>query len=90
VRRAFTLIELVVVILILGILAGVAARRMFNTSDLGADNCTRESLAVVRDAIQLFEAQNGRLPGADGNQATFKSDLAPFIRRFPVLAAGRS
>jgi general secretion pathway protein G len=86
-RRAFTLIELVIVILILGILAGVAARKMFNIDD-GADANIRHNLSVVRDAIDLFEAQNGRLPGADGNQATFKSELTPFIRRFPVLATG--
>ena len=86
-RRAFTLIELVVVILIIGILAGVAARKLFSI-DKAADNGVRRDLAVVRDAIDLFETQNGRLPGADGSEATFKSELAPFIRKFPILPTG--
>jgi general secretion pathway protein G len=86
-RRAFTLIELVIVILIIGILAGVAARKLFSIHT-AADNGIRQDLAVVRDAIDLFQTQNGRLPGADGNEATFKAELAPFIRKFPVLPTG--
>jgi general secretion pathway protein G len=85
-RRGFTLIELVVVILVLGILAGVAAPKMFATSDSATDNSIRQSLRVVREGIEIFQAANaGRLPGADGNATTFKSELAPYVRQFPVL-----
>ena len=62
-RKAFTLIELVVVILVVGILASVAAHKLFNRSADAADNAIRQSLAVVRDAIQLYDAKNGKLPG---------------------------
>jgi len=88
-RQAFTLVELVIAILVLGILAGVAAPKMFNTADKSADDATRHSLAVVRIAIEMFRAKNEQLPGADGNQATFKSDLLPYLRKFPTLLAGR-
>ena len=37
-RNGFTLIELVVVILILGILAGVGAPKLFSTSGLATEN----------------------------------------------------
>jgi hypothetical protein len=48
-------------------------------------------LASVRNAIDHYAAaNNGRLPGADGSQATFKSEIAPYLREFPVLAAGRT
>lgn len=87
-RRAFTLVELVVVVLIMGILGAVAAPRCLSTSDAALDNCVKKSLSVVRDAIEMFNAKNERLPGADGDQATFKSDLAPYIRKFPVLSVG--
>lgn len=88
-RRGFTLIELVVVILILGILAGIAAPKFFDMTTEAKDNTIRQSLAVVRDAIDAYQAKNnGALPGADGNQATFKSNLKPHLRNFPVLAAG--
>ncbi len=89
-RRAFTIVELVIVVLILGILASVAAHRLIGVSDKASDNGARQSLTIVRDAIDLYMAKNGRLPGADGAQTTFKSDLAPYIRQFPILPVGRA
>lgn len=58
-RSAFTLVELVVVIMILGILAGVAAPKLLNTSAAATENSLRTTLSVVRDAIELYAAQNG-------------------------------
>ena len=77
-RNGFTLIELVVVILILGILAGVAAPKMFNTSAKARDNGLKQSLAIVRDAIELFHSQTGALPV--GPEGTFKSSLKNYLR----------
>jgi general secretion pathway protein G len=88
-RSGFTLVELVVVVLILGIIAAVAAPRMFDTAGLAKDNGLRQTLSVVRDAIELYRAQNGVLPGVDGTETTFKSDLAPYLRgSFPAGPVG--
>lgn len=85
-RRAFTFVEIVVVALVMGILAGVAAPKMLKMSDTATDNGVLQSLSIVRDGIELFQANNdGTLPGADGNATTFKNDLAPYVRKFPVL-----
>src|SRR5688572_4410607 len=82
-RCAFTLIELVVVILILGILAAVAAPRLLGASRTAQESSLKQSLAVVRDAIERYAAQNqGRLPGDAGTQADLKADLAPHLRKF--------
>lgn len=87
-RSAFTLVELVVVILILGILAGVAAPKLLNTSATATENGLRQTLSVVRDAIELYAAQNGgALPS--GTDADFKNDLKPLLRgEFPVCPVG--
>lgn len=74
-RSAFSLVELVVVVLIIGILAAVAAPRMFNTASDARTNSTRASLVVIRDAIELYRAQQGSYPGF----ATFARDLKPFM-----------
>lgn len=61
-RNGFTLIEMVIVILILGIIAAVAAPRMFNTASTAEENATRQQLAVLRNAIEMFRAQTGAYP----------------------------
>ena len=78
--KGFTLVELVVVVLVLGIIAAVAAPKLFNTTANARDNTTVQSLAVMRDAIELHLAQNGAYPGDGGTQADFQADLAPFLK----------
>jgi general secretion pathway protein G len=88
-RNGFTLVELVVVILILGILAGVAAPKMFSTSAAATDNGLRQSLAVIRDAIELHVANNGAVPGGGVNGATLKTALKSYLRGpFPGSPVG--
>lgn len=91
-RSGFTLVELVVVIMILGVLAAVAVPRLFSTTKTATDGGVKQSLAVVRDAIERFSAENGgTMPGADGNEATFKNDLKNYLRAgqaFPKCPIG--
>ena len=75
-RSGFSLVELVVVVLILGILAAVAAPRMFDTANDARMNGTKQSLSVIRDAIELYKSQNGSFPPA----ATMSTALKPFIK----------
>jgi prepilin-type N-terminal cleavage/methylation domain-containing protein len=90
-RRGFTLFELVVVVMILGILASIAVPRMLDTSAQATENTARKSLGVIRTAIDQYAAEkNGKWPGADGQEATFKSDLTGYLRGsdFPKCPVG--
>ena len=64
-RRGFSLIEMVIVILILGIIAAVAAPRMFDTAATAEQNTTRQQLAVLRNAIEMYRARAGIYPPQD-------------------------
>lgn len=84
VRLGFSLIELVVVILILGVIAAVAAPRMFDTADDAADNSSRQTLAVIRNAIEIYRVKNSDYPPIT-NSAAFKDAIRPFLNA-PVPA----
>jgi general secretion pathway protein G len=79
--QAFTLVELVVVVMILGILAAIAAPRLLGASNQAFDNGAKQSLGVVRNAIDKYTAEHaGALPGADGQELTFKTDIKSYLR----------
>ncbi len=84
-RKGFTLVELVVVILVMGIVAAVAAPKMFNAAGDARSNSTKQSLTVIRNAIQLYRAQSGVYPGEAGSEADLKADLVPYLQGpFPI------
>jgi prepilin-type N-terminal cleavage/methylation domain-containing protein len=80
-RGGFTLIELVVIILILGILAGVAAPKFFNATGEATDGSLQQTLRVVRDAIDMYWTSHGNTyPPCTGTGADFKAALAEYLR----------
>jgi len=89
-RSGFTLLELVVVVMILGILAAIAAPRFIDTMGVATDNSAMRSLRVVRRAIETFSTTHGGAFPSDQNGTMFKNDIGQYLRgRFPTSPVGK-
>lgn len=85
-RPGFTLVELVVVVLIMGIIAAVALPKMATSTTTAKQNTAKQSLAVIRDAIELYKADNGSYPTTASSLPT---TLAPYLKGpFPPSPIG--
>lgn len=90
-RRGFTLVELTVVILIIGVIATIAAPRFFDSVSSAKNKSAAQTLEVLRNAIELYRANNSSYPGQDDTAATMKTELSAFLRKdFPVCQAGKN
>jgi len=71
--RGFTLIEILVVIVILGILAGLIVPRIMDRPDQARIVAAKADIAAIMNALKLYRLDNGAYPGADqGLQALVK------------------
>ena len=61
-KRAFTLIEILIVVVILGILAAVVVPQFTNAADDANDAAVRTQLQTLRGQIELYRAQQNSDP----------------------------
>jgi prepilin-type N-terminal cleavage/methylation domain-containing protein len=103
-RRGFTLVEILIVVIILGILASIIIGLFNNTSKDASYNSLKDDLRTMRSMVQLYLAQHGSYPAlatfepqmtlysdASGNTSPTRSTTypyGPYILRMPPLPAG--
>ena len=65
-KNAFSLVELVIVVVIIGMIAAIAIPRISRGAKGAAESSVKGSLAVLRQAIDLYAAEHsGTFPGTD-------------------------
>jgi general secretion pathway protein G len=78
-RRGFTLIELMVVMAIIAVLLTIAAPRYFTHLERAREATLRQTLVVVRDAIDKFHGDTSAYPESLDDLATKR-----YLRAVPV------
>jgi general secretion pathway protein G len=81
--RAFTLIEILIVVIILGILAAIVIPQVGSASATAADNTLREDCRFMRQEIEAFKYQHNDIspgypngsPGGAPDAVTFNTQM---------------
>jgi len=89
-RRGFSLIEIMVVIVILGLLATAVVLTVDGYLDKAKQNRARSDIATIVSAIDLYKLNSGRLPTMDEglDKLTIKNKLDPWGRRYEYRVPG--
>src|ERR1043165_1264222 len=79
-RRAFTLIEILIVVVILGILATIVIPQFSNASQNARENTLKDELRYLRTQIVVYKAQHHDVaPGYPNGDATATATSADFV-----------
>lgn len=76
--RAFSLVELVIVVVIIGVVAAIAVPRVTTASRRAKANALEATMASVRQAMELYYADHRKYPGYN------PSTGAPVNANFPL------
>ena len=103
-QRAFTLVEILIVVIILGILATIIIGLFQNSTKDAAANSLKDNLRNMRSQLQLYIAQHGSYPtiaafnaqmtqysddtGATSPTKTATHVYGPYILEMPNLPVG--
>jgi general secretion pathway protein G len=87
-KKGFTLVEILIVVVILGILAAIVIPQFTNASQEAKLSALKSNLQTVRAQIQLYKIQHNDSPPA---VATFENDMTvidangfgPYLERVP-------
>jgi len=96
-RPAFSLVELVIVIVIIGIIAAIAVPRFSSATASANDRQAKASAVILQNALDLFVAEHApgaiaatgagivtQLTAGTKSDGTAGSDYGPYLRNMPA------
>ena len=90
-RKGFTLVELVVVIAILGILAGLAIPRFMSATETARGAKTVADLRTLESAAVMYYAKTGLVPTKDDlEKGNTTLGTAALVASWPVPTSGKA
>lgn len=78
-QAGFTLVELLIVVIILGILAAIVLPQFASTTDDAKIGALDTNLSTLRSSIELYYQQHGAYPSAVGDGTNAANSTAAFI-----------
>ena len=97
-ERGFTLIEVMVVIVILGVLAAIAVPRIMSKPDEARAKAAQTEVAQILQALDLYRLDNYRYPSTEQGLAALverpgtdpvPTNWKPYLKQAPVDPWGR-
>ena len=84
-NKGFTLVEILIVVIILGILAAIVIPQFTEASNDARESALRSDLQTLRSQIELYKIQHlDRFPSQDEGEAVGVMDAAEFVTDLTV------
>lgn len=79
-RGGFTLIEIMLVIVIIGIIAGIAIPKLTGSVGKASSTAARMSLKGIESAVQAYEMDNLKLPSSLDDLTKKTGENGPYLK----------
>ena len=79
----WSLVELIVVMVIIGLLAGLVGPRLFRHVDTAKQKDAKAQIAMLEEALDLYRLENHRYPTAEQGLAVLKDYLKKELPKDP-------
>ncbi len=84
-KSGFTLIEILLVVVIIGIIVGIAVPKMSGKIGMSLDVAARASLKSLETAVQNYEMENLRLPDSLDDLTVVKDGKGPYLKPSEII-----
>lgn len=79
-RDGFTLIEIMLVVVIIGIIVGIAGPKIINSVGKSANTAAATSLKGISGAIEAYQMEHLRLPDSLDDLTKQKDGFGPYLK----------